>query len=1117
MDYNHKEIEAKWQKYWEENHIYKVENDTNKPKFYVLDMFPYPSGAGLHVGHPLGYIASDIVARYKKLKGFNVLHPIGFDSFGLPAEQYAIETGQHPAITTAKNIDTYKKQLRKIGFNYDWSREVQTSDPAYYKWTQWIFAQLFDAWYDYADVANSGNGKAKHIDLLIQIFEKEGNKNVKAACDEDTPAFSVSEWQNFSEKEKSNILLKYRLTYLSEAVVNWCPALGTVLANDEVKDGFSERGGYPVERKKMKQWMMRITAFAERLLAGLDKIDWSESLKESQRNWIGKSYGAELGFRVVRPFSPNLSPSPEGKDFKAPSPLGRGGVGQKTPLFETANKEKWKYLKEFGRNNRKNPTEAEKLIWEALRGDKLEVNFRRQHAIDDFIVDFVCLSKNLVIEIDGEVHDIPEQKEYDEARSEVLKELGYTELRFKNKEVLENIGSVIDKIKEKLNTPSPLGRAGVGQEGGGADLTLTVFTTRIDTTFGVTFVSIAPEHELIPTLTSPEQKAAVEEYVNKAKNRSERDRMADIKTVSGVFTGSYVINPFSGEKIELWIADYVLAGYGTGVVMAVPSSDDRDFRFAKHFNLPIVCVIEGTEEMEDPTEKKKGKMINSGFLNGLESDEAIQVAIKFAEEKEIGKGKINFRMRDAVFSRQRYWGEPVPVYFKDGIPYLLDNNELPLILPEIDEYKPTENGEPPLGRAKDWKYTPSPMGRAGVGHNSSSQQERGQGVGLYPYELSTMPGWAGSSWYFLRYMDAQNEKEFVSKEAVNYWKSVDLYIGGTEHAVGHLLYSRFWNLALYDLGFIGHDEPFQKLINQGMIQGESALAYRISGTNKFVSIGLKDQYEVAEIHVDVNIVENNILDIEAFKQWRPDLADAEFVLENGKYICGELVEKMSKSKYNVVNPDLIIDKYGADTLRLYEMFLGPLEQSKPWSTKGIDGTYKFLRKLWKLFYDDKGNLNVSAAEPTKAEYKTLHKTIKKVAEDIERYSFNTTVSAFMICVNELTDLKCNKAKILNDLLIILSPYAPHIAEELWAKLGHANSITQATFPEFNEEYLKESAFEYPISINGKMRTKMEFPVDKPIKEIEEEVLNSEVVKKWAEGKPIKKVIVVPNKIVNVVV
>lgn len=927
MDYNHKDIEAKWQKYWEENQIYKVHNDTSKPKYYVLDMFPYPSGAGLHVGHPLGYIASDIVARYKKLKGFNVLHPMGFDAFGLPAEQYAIETGQHPAITTAKNIDTYKKQLRKIGFNYDWSREVQTCDPAYYKWTQWIFTQLFNAWYDYSDSANKGLGKAKHIDLLIQIFEKEGNRNVKAACDEDTPIFSAIEWQNFSEKEKSDILLKYRLTYLSEAIVNWCPALGTVLANDEVKDGFSERGGYPVERKKMKQWMMRITAYAERLLAGLEKIDWSESIKESQRNWIGKSYGAELDFKV------------EGKD-----------------------------------------------------------------------------------------------------------------------------------------------------------ITLTVFTTRIDTTFGVTFVSIAPEHELIPTLTSPEQKQAVEEYVSKAKNRSERERMADVKTVSGVFTGSYVINPFSGEKVELWVADYVLAGYGTGVVMAVPSSDDRDFRFAKHFNLPIIHVIEGTETLEDPTEKKKGKMINSGFLNGLESDEAIQVAIKFAEEKGIGKGKVNYRIRDAVFSRQRYWGEPVPIYFKEGVPYLLDNSELPLVLPEIDEYKPTETGEPPLGRAKDWKYQ-----------------------NQYSYELSTMPGWAGSSWYFLRYMDAQNEKEFVSKEAVNYWKEVDLYIGGTEHAVGHLLYSRFWNLVLYDLGFIGHDEPFKKLINQGMIQGESAIAYRINGTNTFVSKVLKDKYDVAEIHVDVNMTDNSVLDIEAFRKWRPDLADAEFILEDGKYICGTVIEKMSKRLYNVVNPDDIVEKYGADTLRLYEMFLGPLEQSKPWSTKGIDGTYKFLRKLWKLFFDEKGNFNISDAEPTKEELKTLHKTIKKVTEDIDRYSFNTSIPAFMICINELTELKCNKAKILEPLLIILSPFAPHITEELWAKMGHVISITQATFPDFNEEYLKESAFEYPISVNGKVRTKIEFPVDKPAKEIETEVLASEAIKKWTDGKPIKKVIVVQNKIVNVVI
>lgn len=920
MEYNFKEIEQNWQKFWSDNQMFKAENNSAKPKYYALDMFPYPSGAGLHVGHPLGYIASDIVSRYKRLKGFNVLHPMGFDAFGLPAEQYAIQTGQHPAVTTEKNIDTYKTQLRQIGFSFDWSREVRTCAPDYYRWTQWIFMRLFESWYD--KIAN----KARHINDLAAIFTKEGNITISAEHDEDVTPFSAADWSKFSEKEQQTILLKYRLAFLSEATVNWCPALGTVLANDEVKDGYSERGGYPVERKLMKQWSLRITAYAERLLQGLEKIDWPEPVKEMQRNWIGKSIGAELDFKVK-----------------------------------------------------------------------------------------------------------------------------------------------------------------------GQDITLTVFTTRIDTIFGVTYLSIAPEHELISQLTTPEQAEAVAAYVDKAKNRSERDRMADVKTVSGVFTGSYVTNPFTNEQVPLWIADYVLAGYGTGVVMAVPSSDDRDFRFAQHFKLPIINVIDGTEDLEVPTEIKYGRMINSGFLNGLETAAAIEKAAAFAEENGFGKRKINYRMRDAVFGRQRYWGEPVPVFFKDDLPYLIEEKELPLILPEIDEYKPTETGEPPLGRAEGWKYQ-----------------------NQYEYELSTMPGWAGSSWYFYRYMDAQNANAFVGKEAEQYWQFVDLYIGGSEHATGHLLYARFWAKFLFDLGFVTRDEPFQKLINQGMIQGRSNFVYRIKETNKFVSFGLKDNYDVTALHVDVNIVKNEVLDLDKFKAWLPEYANAEFILENNKYICGWEVEKMSKRWYNVVNPDDIISEYGADTLRMYEMFLGPLEQFKPWNTNGIEGVHKFLKRLWRLFYDDKGNLLLSDAEPTAEELKILHKTIRKVAEDIDRFSFNTSVSMFMVCVNELTTLKCHKRAILQDLVLLLSPYAPHISEELWKILGHTTSLSAANFPEFNETYLVENTFEYAISINGKVRAKLSFEANKPAKEIEDEVLANEAVQKWLEGKAPKKVIVVPNKIVNLV-
>ncbi len=921
-EYKHQEIEQKWQQYWAEHKVFEAKVDPAKPKFYVLDMFPYPSGAGLHVGHPLGYIASDIVSRFKRNKGFNVLHPMGFDAFGLPAEQYAIQTGQHPAITTEQNIKRYKDQLKGIGLSYDWDKEVQTCDPGYYRWTQWIFSQLFQSWY------NRKSDRAESIEALISIFDKEGNGSIDAACDEDTPLFNAEQWKQLSDSQKSEILLKYRLTYPADALVNWCPALGTVLANDEVKDGFSERGGHPVERKKMRQWMMRITAYADRLVENLQNLQWSEAMKDMQTNWIGKSYGCELDFKVD-----------------------------------------------------------------------------------------------------------------------------------------------------------------------GHDITLTCFTTRPDTTFGVTYMVLAPEHELVGQLTTPERKDEVDAYIQKAINRSERERMSEVKSVSGVFTGSYVINPFTKEKAPLWVADYVLAGYGTGVVMAVPSSDDRDFRFATYYGLPVNRVIAGTEHLDDPTEIKYVKMINSGFITGMESKDAVQATIKYAEEYGFGKSKINYRIRDAVFSRQRYWGEPVPVYYtEDGIPHLIPENELPLELPPVDEYLPTESGEPPLGRAKNWLYK-----------------------NKYPYELTTMPGWAGSSWYFLRYMDAANDKALVSKEAAAYWNSVDLYIGGTEHATGHLLYSRFWNMFLYDRGHIAHEEPFQKLVNQGMIQGRSSIAYKLKEENKFVSAGLKKNYDVIELHVDVNIVNNDVLDIEAFKKWMPEYKDASFELENGKYICGYAIEKMSKRWYNVVNPDDIIAKYGADTLRMYEMFLGPIELSKPWNTHGIDGVAKFLRKLWALFYDQNGNLLVSDEKPRADEYKALHKTIQKVEQDIEQLSFNTSVSEFMICVNTLTQLNCHKKDILEPLLIVLSPFAPHIAEELWRILGHNESIIHARYPEFKADFIKEDEFEFPIMINGKLRTKIRFALDKNPKEIEAVVLENEVVKKWLEGKTPKKVIVVPNKIVSVVV
>jgi leucyl-tRNA synthetase len=951
MDYQFKDIEQKWQQFWAVNQTFKADDNTTKPKYYVLDMFPYPSGAGLHVGHPLGYIASDIFARYKRLKGFNVLHPMGYDSFGLPAEQYAIQTGQHPAITTETNIATYRRQLDQIGFSFDWSREVRTSSPDYYKWTQWIFMQLFNSWY------NKAADKAESIAKLIEQFEKNGSAGINAVCDDEVLSFSADEWKAMNNQAQQQELLKYRLTYLRESTVNWCPALGTVLANDEVKDGFSERGGYPVEQKKMKQWSMRITAYAERLLQGLNTIDWPEPLKEMQRNWIGKSTGASVKFPIASP----TQPSPEGRALN-------------------------------GSDKKVSPT-----------GGDLE-------------------------------------------------------------------GAAIE-----------------------------VFTTRVDTIFGVTFLVIAPEHELVAELTTPEQKAEIDAYIVQTKKKSELDRMADAKTVSGAFTGSYVLNPLNNERVPIYIADYVLAGYGTGAVMAVPSGDQRDFLFAKHFSLPIIPILDTQNIVDEADATKEGKYINSHFINDLGYKEATAAVVAKLKEIGLGKAKINFRMRDAIFGRQRYWGEPVPVYFKEGLPHLISEQDLPLLLPEVDKYLPTETGEPPLGRAEGWKH---PEGE---------------------YELSTMPGWAGSSFYWYRYMDPKNDHEFASKKAIAYWKDVDLYIGGSEHATGHLLYSRFWNKFLKDLDLVIEEEPFKKLINQGMIQGRSNFVYRLvdeegRGTNTFVSHGLIGQYKTSPIHVDVNIVDNDVLNVDKFKAWRDDFADAEFILENGKYICGHEVEKMSKSKFNVVNPDDLIARYGADTLRMYEMFLGPLEQSKPWNTNGIEGVFKFLRKFWRLFHNDAWEFTVSNAEPGKAELKSLHKIIRKVEEDVERFSFNTSVSSFMIAINELTDLKCNNKAILQDLVVVLSSYAPHICEELWVLLGNeAGTLSYAAYPKFNASYLVEDDFAYPISINGKTKMNLNIPLSLDQKAVEEFVLANADVQKYLDGKQPKKVIVVKGRIVNMVV
>lgn len=1069
MEYNFKEIEKRWHQYWIDHKTYKVTEDKNKPKYYVLDMFPYPSGAGLHVGHPLGYIASDIFSRYKRLKGFNVLHPMGYDAYGLPAEQYAIQTGQHPAVTTAQNINRYREQLDKIGFSFDWSREIQTCDPRYYKWTQWAFIQMFNSYYCYDE------DQARPIAELIAAFEQVGTNGLNIACSEELQ-FTADEWKAYSDEKKQEILLNYRIAYRSETKVNWCQALGTVLANDEVINGLSERGGYPVEQRLMRQWSLRVSAYAQRLLDGLDKIDWSESIKETQRNWIGRSEGAEIHLP--------LAPSKRG--------------GSATPPNYTTNKLDWNTNIDNARKNRKESTVAENALWQMLRNKNIGYKFRRQHLIDRFIVDFVCFEKSVIVEVDGKYHESDEQMQADQQRTDILKSLGYEVLRFSNEEVIGNIEEVLQKIKSYCDAQVPSFGGDLGE--------VAIFTTRADTIFGVTFMVLAPESDYVSQVTKPEQKAEVDAYIQATKRRTERDRLMD-KKVSGVFTGSYAINPLNGKEIPIWISDYVLAGYGTGAIMAVPGHDSRDHAFAKHFGLPIIPLIEGCDVSEESFDAKEGIMMNSGFLDGLTVKDAIEKAREYIKEHKLGRIKVNYRLRDAIFSRQRYWGEPFPVYYKNGLPYMLPIDKLPLELPEVDKYLPTETGEPPLGRATKWAWD--------TVNNVVVETSKIDNKTIFPLELNTMPGFAGSSAYYLQYMDPYNPKELVSKEKDEYWRNVDLYIGGTEHATGHLIYSRFWDKFLYDIEVSCEEEPFKKLINQGMIQGRSSLVYRINGTNKFVSVNLKDQYETTEIHVDVNIVSNDILDIDAFRAWRPEYADAEFIFEDGKYICGWTIEKMGKRYHNVVNPDDVAEKYGADTLRMYEMFLGPLEQSKPWDMNGIDGVHRFLRKTWSLFY--KGDdFVVTDGEPTKEELKSLHKLIKKVSGDIETFSFNTSVAAFMICVNELTAAKCSKRAVLQEFLVVLAPFAPFVAEELWRALGNTTTIFDAEWPAFKEEYLAEDSFRYGVAFNGKVRFDIEFPADAVQADVEKTVLKHELAKKWLEGKTPKKIIFVPKKMINVV-
>ena len=1122
MNYNHKEIEAFWQKYWADNHTFNAQNDSTKPKYYVLDMFPYPSGAGLHVGHPLGYIASDIVARYKRHKGFNVLHPQGYDSFGLPAEQYAIQTGQHPAVTTAQNIARYREQLDKIGFSFDWSREVKTSDPDYYRHTQWIFIQLFNSWY------NNETDKAEPIETLIALFEKQGNSKVNAACDDDTPAFTAEEWCAFSSEQQQQILLKYRLTYLAETEVNWCPALGTVLANDEIVNGVSERGGHPVIRKKMTQWSMRITAYAERLLQGLETIDWSESIKESQKNWIGKSVGAE----IVLPLAPSKGGGTVARNSSSFIEETQGGgivaCKRDRPYFMTGGNNAYKLIEEAKRM-RKEPTEAEAALWELLRDKKLGDKFRRQHLIDDFIVDFVCLSKNLIIEVDGGYHNDLTQKEYDEQRTLFLNEKGFKVIRFTNEEVLANTEAVLKEIKEELVLPLAPSQGGgiVARKSDNINVTsplslgegqgVRIFTTRPDTLFGVTYLTLAPEHPLVPLITTEGQRAEVEAYIAATAKRSERDRMADTKTVSGAFTGAYAVHPLTGKELPIWIGDYVLASYGTGAVMAVPAGDDRDYAFAKHFKgakgMPEPINIFDKDISENAFTDKNGMTYqNSDILNGCTNfGEAVTKVLAALEAKGAGKAKVNYRLRDAVFSRQRYWGEPFPVYYKNGLPQMIGEEYLPIHLPEVEKYLPTEEGNPPLGNATSWAWDTT-------SHKVVSN-ELIDNQTIFPLELNTMPGWAGSSWYWLEYMMEKDARgTFPTKPVVDYWQNVDLYVGGSEHATGHLLYSRFWNKFLKDRGFAPTEEPFKKLINQGMILGMSAFAYRLEGTNTFVSKNQIKGQSVQPIHVDVSLLKDTSdeLDIEKFKAWRKEFANAEFILEeDGKYITGREVEKMSKSKYNVVNPDDICEQYGADTLRLYEMFLGPLEQAKPWNTAGISGVYNFLRKLWRLYFNDNG-WQVTDEAPTPEMLKALHKTIKKVNEDIENFSFNTSVSQFMICVNELSSLKCHHRDVLAPLAVLVAPFAPHIAEELWKRLGNTESVAYAPYPVHEDKYLQEDSKEYPVSFNGKVRFKRAFATTMTPAEIEQAILADPQTAEQLQGNAPKKVIVVPNRIINVV-
>ncbi len=1324
MEYNFKELEQKWQLNWKEKNVYKVSNESDKPKCYVLDMFPYPSGAGLHVGHPLGYIASDIYSRYKRLKGFNVLHPMGFDSFGLPAEQYAIETGQHPADTTEKNIDTFKSQLDKIGFCYDWSREVRTSDPNYYKWTQWIFLQLFHSYF-----CNTEK-KALPISLLVKKYETKGAMPLKGEPIAGTH-FTAEEWNGYTKKQQEDILMKRRLAFCAYGEVNWCEALGTVLANDEVVNGVSERGGHPVEKKKMRQWYLRITAYADRLLEGLETVEFSDSMKEMQRNWIGKSEGAEVNFEVKPPLTP-----PKGEDKSA-----------LVQSRETARPSTYGLLKELGKELKQNPTEEEKILWQRLRAHQAGYHIRRQHIIDQYIVDFVCLDKRVTIEVDGIYHEGVEQKENDQQRTEFLTGLGFEEIRFTNAEVKNDIDTVVEKIVQKLNSKPSVGQ--VSPAGGDLEgASLKVYTTRPDTIFGVDFMVVAPEHEMVKDIVSEEQAGAIDEYLTYVKSRSDRERQAEVKQITGCFTGAYAINPFDGKEIPIWIAEYVLAGYGTGAIMAVPCGDQRDFAFAKHFNIPITNIIGSHFNGEEANATKEAILENSGFLNGLLMKDAIIVANDKIEELGIGQRKVNYRMRDAGFSRQRYWGEPFPIIWTDGIALPLDAEELPLELPHVDKYGPGPNGEGPLANITSWvdlTPNPSPKERGtqdpttygyinstvdewrktleyakqnrkepteeeniiwqelrnrqingfkfrrqhpiagyipdfvcleakliveidGEYHNDKEQQEfdvarqewlnengfdmirftnlevnkylpavlnkiaeglskkkrsanevetdsplLGRGVGgEVKRETSTMPGYAGSSWYFLRYMDPHNSETFCDRKASDYWNQVDLYIGGTEHAVGHLLYSRMWTKVLFDLGLIGFDEPFKKLLNQGMITGVSEMIKEIrvhrelitkyanyhkeisfevdgklvqlkistenpEGAHFFISKDVdfdiefevinpvtqekfKPEIETQENHAKIKFIdqrsEKSILKIEEWMKEEPEYLPSILIFKNGywkegnyynylgdkleskiDFITRPVVEKMSKRWLNVVNPDDLCEKYGADTFRMYEMFLGPVEASKPWDTKGIEGVHRFLRKLWRLFNDDiKGPIWTTAApspseraggEVTDAELKILHRTIKKIEEDTEKFSFNTAVSAFMIAVNELADIKCHKKEILEPLLILLAPYAPHITEELYQQLRSSQvspiggdlegaSILDANYPVFNAALLVESTKEYPVSINGKVRTNLNLSLDLQQAEVEKLVLQNEIVQKWLEGKEPTKIIYVKNKMINVV-